>query len=146
MKRILLGGLAGSSLLLFGWAASGQTIPQQSISQQNMPQRIQNPFYSQDEYQNTHSMFDKIRNDLYRAQTNAYPNFLGDSPRFDIVHNQLRTLENNWDKGVYDSRELDNTISAVQMVLNNNRLMGHDRDVLSADLSRLLEFRTEYYG
>ena len=136
MKRILLRGLAGSGLLLFSLAASAETIPQQ----------IQNPFYSQDEYQNTHSMFDKIRNDLYRAQTNAYPSFLGDSPRFDIAHSQLRTLESNWDKGVYDSHELENTISAVQMVLNDNRLMGHDRDVLSADLSRLLEFRTEYYG
>ncbi len=136
MKRILLRGLAGSGLLLFSLAASAETIPQQK----------QNPFYSQDEYQNTHSMFDKIRNDLYRAQTNAYPSFLGDSPRFDIAHSQLRTLESNWDKGVYDSHELENTISAVQMVLNDNRLMGHDRDVLSADLSRLLEFRAEYYG
>ncbi len=136
MKRILLSGLVGSGLLLASLAASAQTIPQQT----------QNPFYSQDEYQNTHSMFDKIRNDLYRAQTEAYPNYLGDSPRFDIAHNQLRTLESSWDKGVYDSQELDNTISAVQMVLNDNRLMGHDRDVLSADLSRLLEFRAEYYG
>jgi hypothetical protein len=141
MKRVLLRGLAGSGLLLFSLAASAQTIPQQTN-----PQQIQNPFYSQDEYQNTHSMFDKIRNDLYRAQTDAYPNYLGDGARFDIVHNQLRTLEGNWDKGVYDSHELDNTISAVQMVLNDNRLTGHDRDVLSADLSRLLEFRTEYYG
>jgi hypothetical protein len=136
MKRILLRGLAGSVLLLFSLAAGAQTIPEQT----------RNPFYSQDEYQNTHSMFDNIRNDLYRAQTNAYPSFLGDTPRFDIAHNQLRTLESNWDKGVYDSHELDNTISAVQMVLNDNRLMGHDGDVLSADLSRLLEFRTEYYG
>ncbi len=135
MRCILLRGVLGSSLLLFALAAAAQTTPQQ----------IPNPLYSQDEYQNTHSMFDKIRNDLDRAQTGAFPNYLGDSPRFDIAHNELRTLEQNWDKGKYDSREFENTTSAVQMVLNDNRLMPYDREILSADLSRLLEFRAEYY-
>jgi len=59
--------------------------------------------------------------------------------------NELEALEQNWDKGKYDTREFDNTVSAVQMVLNDNRLIPHDGDVLSADLSRLLEFRAEYY-
>ena len=135
MTRILLRGVLGSSLLLFTLAATAQTTPEQ----------IPNPFYSNDEYQNTHSMFDKIRSDLYRAQTDAHPNYLGDGPRYNIAHTELRTLEQNWDKGKYDSLELENTTLAVQMVLNDNRLMPYDRDVLSSDLSRLLDFRAEYY-
>lgn len=136
MHRVLLGIFAGLGMLLLSLTAPAQTVPEQ----------IHNPYYSQEEYQNTHSMFDTIRNDLYRAQTNAYPNYLGDSPRFDIAHSELRQLEQNWDHAQYDSREIDNTISAMQMVLNDNRLMPHDRDVLNRDLSRLMEFRTEYYG
>jgi hypothetical protein len=90
-------------------------------------------------------MFDRIRADLYRAQTNAYPNYLGDGSRFDVARNELNQLEHRWDQGRYDTSEFDNTFSAVQMVLNDNRLIPHDRDVLSADLSRLLEFRADYY-
>jgi hypothetical protein len=135
MKRILLRSLIGSGLFIFsGLAAIAQTTPE----------RILHPFYSQDEYQNAHSMFDKIRTDLHQAQTDAYPD-VRDAPRFDITHNQLRTLEQNWDQGRYDSREFDNTLSAVRMVVNDNHLRPHDRDVLDSDLSRLLEFQTEYY-
>ena len=136
MKRILFGMFAGPGLLLFSLMASAQT----------MPEQVRNPYYSQDEYQNTHSMFDEIRSDLYRAQTNAYPNYLDDNSRFGTAHDELRQLEQAWDHGQYDSREIANTISAVQMILNDNRLMPHDRDVLSADLNRLTEFRAEYYG
>lgn len=138
MKRIILQTIAASSFLLFTAAANAQ-IPNEPNEQVN------NPFYSTDQYRNTHSMFDRVRNDLYRAQTDAYPNYLGDNPRFDIVHNQLRALEQNWNQGKYDSSQITDTISALQMVLNDNRLMPHDRDVLSSDLSRLMDFQSEYY-
>lgn len=61
-----------SSMILCPLMATGQTANQQIV----------NTYYSQDKYQNTHSMFDRIRADLYRAQTNAYPNHLGDRSRF----------------------------------------------------------------
>jgi hypothetical protein len=135
MKHVFLESLLASSLVLAPMAATAQVAGDQ----------IENQFYSPDQYRNTHSMFDKIRSDLYEAQTNAYPNYLGDNSRFEIAHNELNALEQNWDRGQYDSREFENTMTAVQMVLNDNRLMGHDRDVLSADVSRLLDFRAEYY-
>jgi len=116
-----------------------------ALTAQAPSQQIANPFYSPDEYQNTHSMFDKIQSDLNRAETNAYPNYLGDRSRFDIARNQFGKLENQWNQGRYDTNVFDNTFTALQMVLNDNRLMGHDRDVLSADLSRLIQFRNEYY-
>lgn len=108
-------------------------------------QTVANSYYSPDEYRLAHTMFDSIRNDLDRAQTNAYPNDLGDNPRFDIAHNELRNLEQSWNQGHYDIRQIGGTISAIQMVLHDNRLMPHDRDVLGRDLSRLLDFQDEYY-
>lgn len=135
MRKLIIWSLTGCSLLLFTLGASAQ----------NAGQQIESPYYSQDQYQNTHSMFDKIRADLYAAQTNAYPNYLGDGARFDVARIELQRLETNWDDAHYDSRQMDNTVDAIQMILNDNRLMGHDRAVLSADLSRLLDFRSEYY-
>jgi hypothetical protein len=111
-----------------------------SLAAQPAPAEVRNPFYSADEYQLAHSMFDRIQNDLDQAQTNAY------GPRFDSAHNALTVLEQNWDRAHFDSNQIANTISAIQMVLNDNRLMPHDHDALSDDVSRLLDFQTEYYG
>jgi|ERR1700678_920238 hypothetical protein len=135
MKRILLPSLIGSCLLFFSLGAIAEAAPEQTL----------NPFYSQDEYQNAHSMFDKIRSDLNAAQTDAYANDPRNAPRFDSAQNQLRTLEQNWDLGRYDSRELGNTLSAVRTAVNDNRLIPHDRATLDADVTRLLDFQTEYY-
>lgn len=136
MKRVLFQTFAASSLLLiFGVSAGAQITNEQ----------IRNPFYSTDQYRNTHSLFDRVRNDLDRAQTNAYPNYLGDNSRFDIIHNDLQALERNWDKGVYDSDQMEDTITAYQMVLSDNRLKPHDRDVLANDFSRLTDFQSEYF-
>lgn len=133
MKNVLVRTLAGSSLLLFSLAANAQTTSEQ----------ISNPFHSQDQYQLTHSMFDKLTADLQQAQTDAYA--LENISRFVSANNRLRQLEQSWDKGQYLSREMESTISAIQMILNDNRFMLRDRDALSADLSRLLDFKTEYY-
>jgi hypothetical protein len=133
MKRIFQGMLLASTLALAPLAFAVQ------------PNETANPYYSQEEFQNTHSMFDKIQADLNQAETNAYPDLLGDRSRFDIARKQFTGLERQWDQGEFDTREFDNTFTALQMVLYDNRLLGHDREVLSADLSRLLEFRTEYY-
>jgi hypothetical protein len=136
MHRILLRGFVVSALLLFSLAASALT-PSQPIGRS---------YYSQDEIQLARSMFDKVRTDLSRAQTNAPPsNDLGDSARFDIARAQLRQLEQSWDQARFDSRQMSDTISAIQMVLRDNRLLGYDQDELSADVSRLLDFQTTYY-
>jgi hypothetical protein len=136
MHRILLRSLAGSALLVFSLAACAQSAVEQ----------VRSPVFSQDEYQLAHSMFDKVRIDLSRAETNASPsNGPGDSPRFDIARTQLGTLEQSWDQARFDSRQMSDTISAIEMVLRDNRLLGHDGDELSADVSRLLDFQITYY-
>jgi hypothetical protein len=105
----------------------------------DVQQQIGNPYYSVDQYQLAHSMFDHIRADLDRAGTNAY------SPRVDTARLELERLAHNWDQARYHTREFDRTMAAVQMVVNDNGLTPKDRDELSADVSRLLEFRSEYY-
>ncbi len=134
MNNLVFHGLAIWTFVLCSLAATAQALPQP------VPAPVQNRFYSSDEYQLAHSMFDRIRNDLDRAQTNTY------GPRFDSAHNALTALEQNWDRAHFDSRQMANTISAIQMVLNDNRLTPHDRDELSDDVSRLLDFQTDYYG
>ena len=136
MKRTLMRGLFGSVLLASGLAVAAAQEP---------ARQIYNPYYSQDQYQNAHTMFDKIQDDLNHAATNGYPNYLGDNARFDVARNEIGQLEQSWDHGRYDSRQFDLTTSAMQMILNDNRLMLHDREVLNADLIRLAEFRAEYY-
>ncbi len=137
MKHLRLQLFLGSALLAWG---SGLAAAAQAPSLQ-----ASSPFYSQDEYQNAHSMFDTIQADFNRAATNAYPNYLGDNARFDVARTQLAQLEQSWDHGQYDTRQFDLAVSAIQMILNDNRLMGHDREVLSDVLTRLSEFRAEYY-
>jgi len=106
-------------------------------------------YYSHDEYRLAHSLFDTITSDLNKAQTaensTNHSTNLGDSPRFDIAHEELGALEQNWDRGRYDSRQIENTILALEMVTNDNRLSPHDRDALARDVSRLLDFRSDYY-
>lgn len=101
-------------------------------------------FYSEGEYQLTHTMFARIQNDLNHAQ--AYSDSAQASSRFDLAKNALKNLEQNWQAGKYDSRQMDTTFSAVQAILDDTRLVPRDRDALSTDASSLLEFRTEYYG
>ena len=118
------------AVLIFGIAVEARTV---------------NTFYSQDEYRLAQSMFDGMASDLNKAQSDVHTANLGDSPRFDIAHSELGTLQQNWDHARFDSGQIDDTITALRMVVHDNRLTGHDRDVLYRDLSRLLDFRTEYY-
>ena len=131
MRRILIHSLVGSSLLLFSLTASAQTTPEQ----------FRNTFHSEDQYVLAHSMFDKISADLSRAQAN----YLTDNTKFDRAQAQLRVLEQNWDQGHYESLQIEGAISALQMVLRDNRLLPQDLDAFSNDLSQLLDFQTEYY-
>lgn len=134
MKRLFLQSFIASSLVVSSWFAA-----------QAADELPASPYYSPEEYQNAHSMFATMRADLDRAQSNDHPKLLGDGARFDIARNELGQLENQWDQANFNTNEFDNTYRALHMVLNDNRLTGHDRDVLNADESRLIEFRNEYY-
>jgi len=122
MKRLLLCTLLGSSLMLLASTPSAS-------------------FYSQDEYRLAHSMFDSVQADLASAQTHAS----GDVARIKRTRADLDQLEQGWDRARFDSRQMAAAISDLRTVADDRRFQRDDRAALSMDLSRLLDFQTDYY-
>src|SRR5579863_1217973 len=96
------------------------------------------PFYSADEYQRAHSLFDKLHSDLQDAKSSA-PEAL-----ITRADDQLDALENNWDNAVYSSSQMIATITDLEAVVNHSTSF-IDRANLGGDVSRLLDLRQEYY-
>lgn len=115
-----------SSFFSLGVAGYSQTL---SIS-------AGNSFYSADQYQSAHAMFAKARTDL---------NQLTRTPETVTAQQELAALEQNWNLARYDSRQMANTILQLRAATNQTGLTMDDRNQLTADLSRLIEFQNEYY-
>jgi len=80
-------------------------------------------------------VFERVRADLDRAESASYPNG-GDRHRFNKVREELNEFQRSGNRG-----ELNEAISALQKVVNKNRLSYQDRDVLNQDLYQLRDFR-----
>jgi hypothetical protein len=91
--------------------------------------------------------FARIREDVEHVSSSSFP-FSGDQARVQRTLMELDELQQKLSRGFYDERELDQAMGAMQMVLQNNRLVGRDRDVLTDDLSRMRDFRVRHdeYG
>ena len=73
-----------------------------------------------------------------------------EATRYRIAHahrgvDQLQRLQA---RGRYDPREVDDVVSALRRVVNDNRLSSRDREALKDDLKRLQDFRAHFreYG
>ena len=84
-----------------------------------------------------------IREDLDHVDANTFP-FGRDAARLERTKFELDELQQKLVQGVYDERELDEAMGALQMVVNSNRLGVRDREVLTDDLMRMREFRTRH--
>src|SRR5579862_8322314 len=82
-------------------------------------------YYSNDEYQLAHSMFHNIQSDLNHASAGS---------RSDLAQNKLQTLEQNWDRGRFDSQQMDAAIAALRAVAGDNALPPYRQDALARDL------------
>ncbi|HTS49163.1 MAG TPA: hypothetical protein VMH05_14530 [Bryobacteraceae bacterium] len=110
----------------------------QSLAVSRSPSASSSPFYSAEEYQRAHFLFDKLRTDLKTAQGSTSANLI------DQASVAVNALQNNWDKAVYDSRQMYDTILVLETVVDQSPL--HiDRANLGDDVSRLLDLRQEYY-
>jgi hypothetical protein len=91
--------------------------------------------------------FQRIREDLDHATSGAFP-FTGDRARLQRTQMELNDLQQKLAKGYYDERELDQTMAALQAVVQGNRLAPRDRAMLTEDLSRMRDFRARHdqYG
>jgi hypothetical protein len=80
-------------------------------------------------------LFNRVRFDLERAEANSNWNG-GDRRRFSKVREELSEFQRSGNR-----HELNDTISALQKVVNDNRLSYRDRDVLAQDLYQLRDSR-----
>jgi len=93
------------------------------------------------------TFFQHIRQDLDHVTSGAFP-FTGDRARLARTQMELDELQQKLSQGFYDERELDEVIGAMQAVLQNNRLAGDERAMLTDDLARMRDFRVRHddYG
>lgn len=123
MKRLLATTLAGSALLLFTVSANAQ-----------YPRGDR--YYDRDDYRNRGGgILERVRADVDRAESHSYANG-GDRKRFDRVREELNDFQRTG-----NPHELNEAISRLQKVVNENRLAPRDRDMLADDLYRMRDFR-----
>jgi hypothetical protein len=89
------------------------------------------------------SLVDQVHLDLNRS----YGEFHftgGDRNRLNEAEKKLRDFSLKWERGSFDKGELDDSISRIQHVLDNNHLPLTDRDALSSDVNQLQRMRDAY--
>jgi hypothetical protein len=68
----------------------------------------------------------------------------GDRDRLNGAEKKLRGFAKDWEKAKFDKGDLDDSISSIQHVLDNNHLAGPERDALSDDVAQLRRMREAY--
>ena len=89
------------------------------------------------------ALVDRVHEDLNRGYEVWH---LRNSDRDRLTHaeHQLRNFARDWSRGKFDKDDLDQSIAAVQHVLDNNRLTGRERDALWSDVAQLRRMREAY--
>ena len=89
------------------------------------------------------ALVDRVHEDLNRGyQVWRLKN--SDRDRLTHAEHQLRDFAKEWNRGKFSKDELDESIAAVQHVLDNNRLTGRERDALWSDVEQLRRMREAY--
>jgi hypothetical protein len=124
--------LAGSGLFLTALTANAQYQPRQDY-----------PYQTQD--RRDARMFDQVRGDLDLAATTALPTS-GDRSRVAIAREQVTGLQRAIENGEADRLTFGETTSAIQRVVDLNRLTDRDRSYLVNDMNQLrdLQARLEH--
>jgi len=89
------------------------------------------------------TFFQHIREDLDHVDANTFP-FGRDEARLARTKFELDELQQKLARGVYDERQLDDVMGALQTVVSSNRLGPRDREALTDDLARMREFRVRH--
>ena len=88
-------------------------------------------------------LIDKVHTDL----NDGYSHWRladGDRNRLNNAEKKLRSFASDWRRGHFDKGDLDDSIAAIQHVLDNNHLAGHERDELWNDTEQLRRMREAY--
>jgi len=89
------------------------------------------------------SLVNRVHEDLNRGY-GEWKISKGDRDRLNAAAKQLRDFERDWRHGKFDKGDLDDAISAVQHVLDNNHLTGAARDAIWNDVGELRHMREAY--
>ncbi len=86
------------------------------------------------------ALFDRVQEDLNRAQADAYPTreIRG---RFEHARHEVGEFMDGWRAGRFDRHKLDQAIGSVQHAADSRGLLSRDRDSLFNDVARMRDFR-----
>ncbi|HEX5431799.1 MAG TPA: hypothetical protein VFW83_07525 [Bryobacteraceae bacterium] len=89
------------------------------------------------------NLIDRVHLDLNHAYS-VYHFSSDDHNRLNDAEKNLREFAQKWDKGHFDKDQLDDVISSIQHVLDNNKLPTDVRDAISSDVQQLRAMREAY--
>lgn len=89
------------------------------------------------------ALIDRVHVDLNHGY-NAWHLSHGDRDRLTHAEHQLRNFDKDWRRGKFDKGDLDDSIAAIQHVLDHNHLTGRERDALWEDVTQLRRMREAY--
>jgi hypothetical protein len=139
MKRVVAGILFGCGMLLSTAGAFAQDYGRPGVSHfQDRDRGYWNRDRLAREYRG--AFYDRLQADLARAERGRY--LRGDDlARFDRARREVGEFQAKWSRGVFDGREMDEAIGAVQRVVEINAMRRDDREALREDLRRMRSFR-----
>jgi len=89
------------------------------------------------------SLVEQVHTDLNRGYDH-WRLANGDKNRLNDAEKRLRNFARDWRHGKFDKGDLDDSISSVQHILDNNHLTGPERDALWNDVEQLRHMREAY--
>ena len=134
MRNLLIRSLAGAGVLLLALSACAQDYP---------GYRDDRGGY-REERGNRGGLIEQVRSDLSYAQSGVYSR--GAAKRLNKANEELCEFQRKWNTGRFDRHELDDSIAAIQKVVDHNGLDDRARSTLWNDLQRLRDFRAQYEG
>ncbi len=85
--------------------------------------------------------------DSHADLTNSYGRYhfsSGDRDRLNKAEKELREFSQKWKDGKFDKGQLDDAISSIQHVLDDNKMSHEDRNAVDEDISQLRKMREAY--
>ena len=142
MDRFLKTGLVVTAILVFTGIASAQD-RDRDRRDYDWYHQDRDDRYREDRWRAR--LFWHVREDLEHVQAATFP--VGrDQYRLQRTKQELNELQDKLSRGVYDERELDEVIGAMQQVVADNRLAPRDREMLNDNLRRMREYREHHEG
>jgi hypothetical protein len=142
MRNLLIRGLAGGSMLLLALGAYAQDNPRYHGDDR---------YYDRDDRSgyregrgNHGGLIEQVRSDLSYAQSAVYSR--GEAKRLSKANEELWEFQRKFNAGRFDRHELDDSIAAIQKVVDHSGLDERARSMLWNDVQRLRDFRAQNDG